>query len=74
MNTDVILTIGLVLTVFSVPAYLSALADGRSRRASSLCMILAGASVAWALSTKPGGYTLDEIPEVVIEQIAHLIR
>ncbi|GAA6209401.1 hypothetical protein NBRC116601_26940 [Cognatishimia sp. WU-CL00825] len=74
MNTDVVLTIGLVLVVFSVPAFLSALSDGRSKRAASLCIILAGACVAWALATKPGGYTLQQIPEVVIAQIAYLIR
>jgi len=74
MGTDTILTIGLVLAVFSVPAFLSAFSDGRSTRAASLCILLAGVAVVWALSTKPGGYTADEIPRVVIDQFARLIR
>ncbi|UZD90293.1 hypothetical protein [Cognatishimia activa] len=74
MGSDTILTIGLFLAVFSVPAFLSALSDGRSTRAASLCIILAGIAVVSAVSTKPGGYTADEIPRVVIDQIASLIR
>ena len=74
MGSDTILTIGLFLAVFSVPAFLSALSDGRSTRAASLSILLACAAVVWALSTKPGGYTANEIPQVVIGQIANLIR
>lgn len=74
MGSDAILTIGLFLAVFSVPAFLSALSDGRSTRAASLSLLLAGAAVVWALSTKPGGYTATEIPAVVIDQIANLIK
>lgn len=74
MGTDTILTIGLVLAVFSVPAFLSAFADGRSTRAASLCILLAGCAIVWALSTHPGGYTANEIPRVVIDQFARLIR
>lgn len=74
MGTDTILTIGLVLGVFSVPAFLSALSDGRSTRAASLCLLLAGGAVVWALTTKPGGYSANEIPRVVIEQFAKLVN
>lgn len=74
MGPDAILTIGLVLAVLAVPSFLSALADGRSTRASSLSILLAGAAVVYALSTKPGGYTGQDIPSVVISQIAALIR
>lgn len=74
MGSDSILTIGLFLAVFSVPAFLSALADGRSTRAASLSILLAGIAIVWALSTKPGGYSAAEIPRVVIDQIANLIK
>lgn len=74
MDTDAILTIGLFLAVFSIPAFLSAMADGRSTRASALCILLAGSAIVFALTQKPGGYTGQDIPRVVIEQIARLIR
>lgn len=74
MYADTVLTIGLLLAIFSVPAFLSALADSRSLRASSLCILLAGMSIVWALSTKPGGYEFAEIPAVLIDQLAKLIR
>jgi len=74
MDFDAILTIGIVLATFSVPAFLSAMADGRSTRASALCILLAGSAMVYALTQKPGGYTGQDIPEVVIDQIARLIR
>lgn len=74
MGSDTILTIGLFLAVFSVPAFLSALSDGRSTRAASLSLLLAGGAIVWALTTKPGGYAMAEIPEAVITVIGHLFR
>lgn len=74
MNADTVLTIGLFLAVFSVPALLAAMADGRSTRASSLSILLAGSAIVWAFSTKPGGYVASDIPAVVIRQIASLIN
>lgn len=74
MDTDLVLTVGIVLAVFSLPACLSALSDGRSTRAAALCMLLAGGCVVWALTTKPGGYTVDAIFHAVIEQFARLVR
>ncbi|CUJ07129.1 hypothetical protein TA5114_01791 [Cognatishimia activa] len=74
MGPDAILTIGLVLATFSVPAFLSAMADGRSTRAASLSVLLAGCAVVYALTTKPGGYSGEEIPRVVIGTLASLIK
>lgn len=74
MDTDTVLTIGLILLIFSVPAFLSALSDTRSPRAASLCMLLAGGAIVWALHSKPGGYSFDDIPVVVVEQFAKLVR
>lgn len=74
MGPDTILTIGLVLATFSVPAFLSAMADGRSTRAASLSILLAGCAVLYALTTKPGGYTGADIPRVVIGTLASLIK
>ncbi len=74
MGTDTVLTIGLILIIFSVPAFLSALSDSRSPRAASLCILLACGAIVWALHTKPGGYSFADIPEVVVEQLAKLVR
>lgn len=73
MDYDLILMIGIVLGVFSVPAFLSAISDSRPPRASLLCLLLAGSAIVFALTQNPGGYTAQDIPRVVIEQFSRLL-
>ncbi|SEO75420.1 hypothetical protein SAMN04490248_11167 [Salinihabitans flavidus] len=74
MNTDTALTIGLLIGVFSIPAMLSAYSEDRAPRYSMAAFILAAATIAWAVTQKPGGYELADVPNVVIEVIARMIR
>ena len=74
MDTDLILTIGLLLGLFSIPGLLSAYSDNRSILASSLSVLVAGGCIAWALSQNPSGYALADVPEVMIEVFARVVR
>lgn len=67
MNYDVALVVGSIISVFSVPAMVSAFSDGRVPRAAALVILIGGGMVAWSLTGKPGGYTLDQIPEVFVK-------
>ena len=67
MNPDLALVLGVVIAGFSIPAIVSAFSDSRAPRAASLMVLLGGALIAWALATKPGGYTLEQIPDVFIK-------
>ncbi|EDZ41155.1 MAG: hypothetical protein P8P65_01885 [Planktotalea sp.] len=67
MNPDLALVLGVVIAGFSIPAIVSAFSDSRAPRAASLMVLLGGALIAWALTTKPGGYTLEQIPDVFIK-------
>ncbi len=73
MTADLALTIGLLLAVFSVPSAVSALVEGRGPRLSSVMMVLGGGCVVYALQTKPGGYALSEVPDVVIRTLAGFV-
>jgi len=67
MSYDMALVFGLIVAVFAIPAVVSAFSDGRVPRAAALMVMLGGGMVAWAVSGKPGGYTLDEIPDVFVK-------
>lgn len=74
MNPDLFLTLGLCLAVLTVPMFLSALADSRSPRLAVLSAIIAAGCLVYALTTKPMGYTLQEVPAVVIDVLASLVK
>lgn len=74
MDPDLLLVIGLCLAAFSVPAVLSAVADGRAPRAPALTILIAGGMVLYALNSRPGGYTLSDVPEAFVRVIAGLLN
>ncbi len=74
MNTDLMLVIGLVLVVFSVPSIISALSDGRAPRVAAVVLIAAGSLVLYAIQQHPGDFRLEEIPNAFIRVVASIIR
>lgn len=74
MNTDYLLTTGLVVGLFSIPAMLSAYADLRPPRMSMAAFILSVATMAFAYANHPGGYVMSDVPNVVVSVIADIIR
>ncbi len=73
MDYDLYLVVGLVIAIFSVPAVISALSDNRTPRVAAIVMIAAGGLVAWAATQKPGGYALDQIPNVIVDVVARYL-
>lgn len=74
MLTDYLLTIGLVIALFSIPAMLSAYADQRAPRMSMAAFILAVATIAFAYARHPGGYSPADVPNVVVSVIADVLN
>jgi len=73
MDYDLYLVIGLVIAVFAVPAVVSAFSDNRTPRAAAIVLIASGGLVAWAVASKPAGYTLDQIPNVIVDVIGRYL-
>ncbi|MGJ8617710.1 MAG: hypothetical protein ACSHWS_12795, partial [Sulfitobacter sp.] len=69
MDPDLALVIGIVLGVLSVPSILSAISDRRAPRASALTILIAGGLILYATQNKPGGVTLDEIPDIFVSVV-----
>ena len=73
MSYDLGLVLGMVIAGFAIPAIVSAFSDSRTPRAASLMVMIGGGLIAWAVMGKPGGYTLDQIPEVFVKVTWDLI-
>ncbi|AZV79647.1 hypothetical protein EBB79_18395 [Parasedimentitalea marina] len=64
MDTDLALILGLVIGGFSIPSLLSAMSDRRPPRASALTILIAFGLLLYAMTAKPGGYQMNQIPDV----------
>ncbi|MFY9212307.1 MAG: hypothetical protein WAO69_14395 [Aestuariivita sp.] len=73
MDPDMALIFGLILGGLSVVGMLSAISDGRGPRASAVSVLIAGGLVIYALTTKPGGYAMAQIPDVFFSVVARLL-
>lgn len=70
MDTDLALTVGVLLLALSVPSLLSAWVEARAPRLGSVMVIVAGALIVYALTTKPGGYAFTDVPGVMVNVLA----
>lgn len=73
MNPDYYLVLGILLAGFSIPSVLSAISDRRAPRASAITILIAGGLILLAIQTKPGGYSIEEIPDVFVRVLAAFI-
>ena len=72
MQTDTVFVLGLVLGVLSIPAIVSSISRGQRPRVATITAMASGGMVVYAMSQKPNGYALHEIPEIVARVIGSL--
>ncbi|MCR8724282.1 hypothetical protein [Frigidibacter sp. ROC022] len=63
MDNDLALVLGVVIFAFAIPAVISAFTDGRSPRVATLCFMIGGSFIAYAVSHNPGGYGFSDVPD-----------
>ncbi len=73
MDPDLAMVVGVVLGVFTVPLIMSAISDGRAPRVAAFMIIAAGGLVLWAINEKPGGYSINELPDLLVTVIARYL-
>ena len=74
MDPDLMLVVGLVIGGFSIPSIMGAFADGRVPRAAAIAVMVAGGLVVLAVRENPGGYELDDIPDVFVKVVGQYIN
>ncbi|WP_417807262.1 hypothetical protein [Thioclava sp.] len=74
LDTDLILTIGLVIAIFAIPAVISAFSDHRPPRAAAVAVLVAGGLIVFAFYAKPDGYTIERIPDAVARTVARVLN
>ncbi|THD83587.1 hypothetical protein E7811_09915 [Aliigemmobacter aestuarii] len=74
MNTDVYLVVGIVLGVLALPSMMSAFSEGRAPRIAAIMVMIAGTLIVLALSQKPGGYALGDIPRAFYRVIGQIMN
>ena len=66
MDTDLVLTLGIVFLVLSIPSLLAAWAESRAPRLGALMILVATVMIVSALVVKPGGYAFEDVPAVML--------
>ncbi|MFO1202001.1 MAG: hypothetical protein U1E58_05125 [Tabrizicola sp.] len=74
MDTDLVLTIGIVLLVLSLPSLLAAWAESRAPRLGAIMLAVAFGMILAALWEKPGGYQFNQVPSVMVNVAARLFE
>lgn len=74
MNTDLALILGIALGGVSIPSILGALSETRPPRVSSLLLLAGVGLIAYAMVMHPGGYRLEQIPDVFFSVLGRIFR
>lgn len=71
MQYDLYLVIGVTVLVLAIPPILNALMEGQPPRIAAILVLVGGGLVALAVAQKPGGYTIEDIPNAYLRVIGH---
>jgi hypothetical protein len=69
VNTDLFLTLGVIILVMTLPSLLNAWTEGRPPRIGAIAIIVAAILISIAVTQKPSGYTFREVPGVMMKTI-----
>lgn len=74
MDTDLVLTIGVLLIVLSLPSLLSAWVESKFPRLGAALLLVALGMILTAVTVRPGGYAFNEVPGVMLEVASRLVK
>jgi hypothetical protein len=63
---DLILVLGAGVLFLAFPAMVGAFSRGEPPRAAMLALFAGGSMIVYANSTRPGGYSIAEMPDLVL--------
>ncbi len=74
MTNDLYLVIGLVVLALTIPSIVGAFVDHRVPRAAAIMVLIGGGLIALAVTQQPGGYRIEEIPDVFVRVVGRLLH
>ena len=74
MDTDLVLTFGIVLVTLSLPSFLGGWVEGRLSPLGVALVALATGMIGSAVLMRPEGYVFHEIPAVMLGVVARVIN
>jgi formate-dependent nitrite reductase membrane component NrfD len=74
MDTDLVLTLGIILLALSIPSLLAAWVEGRVPRVGAIMALASLGMVIAALASRPGGYVLEEVPGIMLSVLSRAIN
>lgn len=74
MDYDLVLVIGIVVAVLTIPSMMSAWMEGRAPRTATILLMAAGVMIVAALTQSPRPYTIAKLPHVFVEVIGRYTR
>jgi hypothetical protein len=74
MDTDLVLTLGIVLLVLTVPSLLAAWVEGRIPKVGAVMLVGSIAMIVTAVLYRPGGYVFNDVPGVMVGVFARMIN
>ena len=63
---DLIIVLGSIILSLAFPAAVGAFSRGKPPRAAMLALFAGGVMIVYANASRPGGYTVAEMPEVFL--------
>lgn len=68
MDPDLIFVLAVGIFALVIPAVISAFSSSdKSLRPAVFAVVIGGTMILWAMSQTPGGYSLAEIPSIIVE-------
>jgi hypothetical protein len=74
MDTDTTLVLGLIIGALAIPSMMAAFADSRPPRLGALLVLISGTLLVIALSRKPDGYAIAEIPQAFVRVLGRFVN
>lgn len=74
MDSDLMFVVGAVAVGLAVPSMLASFSDNRAPRLASILLLMGGVLLVVALSRKPGGIALGEVPDIFVRVIARYLN
>jgi hypothetical protein len=72
MDTDLYLTVGIILGLLTLPSLLNAWTEGRPPRVGAIFLFVSIILITVALTQRPSGYSFGEIPEAMLKVFGRL--